>query len=103
MPGGVVAQSAQPHVGSRDRARNTRITSARTNKGIMLLQTNSYIVPKDKRAEHARLLQRFRQTLLRLGFEHFEAYEQVRANWSGSGTTGRVLQLMSFQDRKQPQ
>ena len=25
----------------------------------MLLQTNSYIVPKDKRAEHSRLLQRF--------------------------------------------
>lgn len=69
----------------------------------MLLQTNSYIVPKDKRAEHARLLQRFRQTLARLGCEHFEAYEQVGANWSGNETTGRFVQLMRFKDRKQQQ
>src|SRR5688572_12713422 len=69
----------------------------------MLLQTNSYIVPKDKRAEHARLLQRFRQTLARLGCEHFEAYEQVGANWSGTETTGRFVQLMRFRDRKQQQ
>jgi hypothetical protein len=69
----------------------------------MLLQTNSYIVPKDKRAEHARLLQRFRQTLARLGCEHFEAYEQVGANWSGNETTGRFVQLMRFRDRKQQQ
>ena len=33
----------------------------------MLLQTNSYIVPKDKRSEHSRLIRRFRQTLGRLG------------------------------------
>jgi hypothetical protein len=70
---------------------------------LMLLQTNSYIVPKDKRAEHARLLQRFRQTLHRLGCEHFEAYEQVGANWSGAETTGRFVQLMRFKDRKQQQ
>src|SRR5262245_42751481 len=69
----------------------------------MLLQTNSYIVPKDKRTEHARLLQRFRQTLARLGCEHFEAYEQVGANWSGNETTGRFVQLMRFRDRKQQQ
>src|SRR3954469_19445825 len=69
----------------------------------MLLQTNSYIVPKDKRAQHTRLLQRFRQTLARLGCEHFEAYEQVGANWSGSETTGRFVQLMRFRDRKQQQ
>jgi hypothetical protein len=69
----------------------------------MLLQTNSYIVPKDKRAEHARLLQRFRQTLARLGCDHFEAYEQVGANWSGAETTGRFVQLMRFKDRKQQQ
>jgi hypothetical protein len=50
----------------------------------MLLQTNSYIVPKEKRAEHARLVRRFRQTLARLGCDHFEVYEQVGANW-GSG------------------
>jgi len=69
----------------------------------MLLQTNSYIVPKDKRAQHTRLLQRFRQTLARLGCEHFEAYEQVGANWSGTETTGRFVQLMRFRDRKQQQ
>src|SRR3954468_8985965 len=73
------------------------------SKGIMLLQTNSYIVPKDKRAQHTRLLQRFRQTLARLGGEHFEAYEQVGANWSGTETTGRFVQLMRFRDRKQQQ
>ena len=33
----------------------------------MLLQTNSYIVPKDKRAEHARLLRRFRAALAKNG------------------------------------
>src|SRR5262245_10119063 len=69
----------------------------------MLLQTNSYIVPKDKRTEHARLLQRFRQCLARLGCEHFEAYEQVGANWSGSESTGRFVQLMRFRDRKHQQ
>jgi len=66
----------------------------------MLLQTNSYIVPKDKRAEHARLVRRFRQTLARLGCEHFEVYEQVGANWSGGESTGRYVQIMRFRDRK---
>lgn len=69
----------------------------------MLLQTNSYIVPKEKRAEHARLLARFRQTLARLGCDHFEAYEQVGSNWSGGETTGRFVQIMRFRDRKQQQ
>ena len=32
---------------------------------------------------------------------HFEAYEQVGANWSPSDTTGRFVQLMRFRDRKQ--
>jgi hypothetical protein len=66
----------------------------------MLLQTNSYIVPRDKRVEHARLLRRFRQTLIRLGCDHFEVYEQVGANWNTSETTGRFVQLMRFHDRK---
>jgi len=66
----------------------------------MLLQTNSYIVPRDKRVEHARLLRRFRQTLIRLGCDHFEVYEQVGANWNTSETTGRFVQLMRFNDRK---
>ena len=66
----------------------------------MLLQTNSYIVPKDKRTQHKRLVQRFRQSLARLGCDHFEAYEQVGANWSPADTTGRFVQLMRFRDRK---
>lgn len=66
----------------------------------MLLQTNSYVVPKEKRAEHARLVRRFRQTLARLGCDHFEVYEQVGANWSGSEATGRYVHIMRFRDRK---
>jgi hypothetical protein len=67
----------------------------------MLLQTNSYVVPKEKRTEHARLLSRFRQTLMRLGAEHFQVYEQTGANWSGGEGTGRFVQIMRFRDRKQ--
>jgi len=66
----------------------------------MLLQTNSYIVPKDKRAEHARLLRRFRQVLTKLGCDNFEVYEQVGANWSTGESTGRVVQIMRFRDRR---
>jgi hypothetical protein len=66
----------------------------------MLLQTNSYIVPKEKRAEHSRLIRRFRQTLLRLGCDHFEVYEQVGANWSNSESAGRYVQILRFLDRK---
>ena len=66
----------------------------------MLLQTNSYIVPKEKRAELTRLVRRFRQTLGRLGFEHFEVYEQVGANWGSGETTGRFVHIMRFRDRK---
>src|ERR1700683_348324 len=66
----------------------------------MLLQTNSYIVPRDKRMEHDRLLRRFRQTLMRLGCDHFEVYEQVGANWNTGETTGRFVQILRFRDRK---
>jgi hypothetical protein len=68
----------------------------------MLLQTNSYIVPKDKRTEHARLVARFKQVLARIGCDHFEAYEQVGSNWSPEAT-GRFVQIMRFRDRKQQQ
>jgi hypothetical protein len=67
----------------------------------MLLQTNSYIVPRDKRVEHARLLRRFRQTLLRLGCDHFEVYEQTGPNWTSGDSSGRFVQIMRFRDRKQ--
>lgn len=68
----------------------------------MLLQTNSYIVPKEKRSDHSRLLARFRQTLLRLGCDSFEVYEQVGGNWQGEAT-GRYVQIMRFRDKKQQQ
>jgi hypothetical protein len=69
----------------------------------MLLQTNSYIVPKDKRSEHARLVRKFRQTLARLGCDQFEVYEQVGANWAAGEATGRFVQIMRFRDRKHQQ
>jgi hypothetical protein len=66
----------------------------------MLLQTNSYIVPKERRAEHARLMKRFRQILHRIGCDDFEVYEQVGNNWSSGSATGRFVQIMRFRDRK---
>jgi hypothetical protein len=66
----------------------------------MLLQTTSYIVPKDRRADHARILRRFRQALARLGCEHFEVYEQVGANWNTRETSGRFVQILRFRDHK---
>jgi len=65
----------------------------------MLMQTNSYVVAKENRTEHARLLNRFRQTLTRLGCDQFEVYEQTGSNWS-SESTGRFVQIMRFRDRK---
>ena len=67
----------------------------------MLLQTNSYVVHKDRRAEHTRLLRRFRQVMARLGCEHFEVYEQTGPNWTGSESTGRFVHIMRFRDKKQ--
>ena len=69
----------------------------------MLLQTNSYVVPKEKRAEHARLVRKFRQTLLRLGCDQFDVFEQVTDNWGGGETTGRFVQMMRFRDRRHQQ
>lgn len=66
----------------------------------MLLQTNSYTVPKEKRVEHARLLRRFQQALAHLGCDNFEVFEQVGPNWSGNESTGRFVQIMRFRDRK---
>ena len=66
----------------------------------MLRQTNSYVGPKEKRAEHARMVRKFRQTLARLGCDQFDVFEQVGANWSGGETTGRFVQMMRFRDRK---
>lgn len=65
----------------------------------MLLQTNSYIVPKDKRTEHARLVKRFRAVMTRLGCEEFDVYEQAGPNWS-TEVGGRFVQIMRFRDRE---
>lgn len=67
----------------------------------MLLQTNSYIVPKEKRAEHARLMVRFHQCFRRLG-SLFEVYEQTGPHFSGDGG-GRFVQIMRFRDRRHQQ
>jgi hypothetical protein len=69
----------------------------------MLLQTNSYLVPKEKRHEHSRLMRRFRQTLLRLGADHFEVYEQLGANWTPLKKDGRFIQVLRFRDRQHHQ
>lgn len=68
----------------------------------MLLQTNSYIVPKERREEHARLMRRFRQILAKIGCDQFEVYEQTAPNWA-PGESGRCVQLMRFRDRKHQQ
>ena len=68
----------------------------------MLLQTNSYIVPKEKQEEHTRLMRRFKQVLQKLGCDNFEVYEQTGPNWT-PGETGRCVQLMRFRDKKHQQ
>lgn len=68
----------------------------------MLLQTNSYIVPKEKHEEHARLMRRFKQAWAKLGCDQFEVYEQTAPGWT-PGESGRFVQLMRFRDRKHQQ
>lgn len=67
----------------------------------MLLQTNSYIVPRAKRAAHAKLLTQFRQTLARLGCDLFEIYEQASPEWSTEADgESRFVQIIRFRDRQ---
>jgi hypothetical protein len=66
----------------------------------MLLQTNSYVVPKERRSEHARIVRRFKQALHRLGCDQFEVYEQAGPNWSTDEGSGRFVQIMRFRDRR---
>ena len=70
---------------------------------LMLLQTNSYVVPKEKLADHARLMRRFRQTMARLGCDCFDVFEQVGPGWSPLKTGGRFIQMIRFKDRKHHQ
>ena len=69
----------------------------------MLLLTNSYIVPREKRDDHARLVKRFRHVLTNIGLDQFEVYEQVGANWAGTDASGRFVQIMRFRDRRHHQ
>ena len=66
----------------------------------MLLQTNSYVVPARQRAEHARLLDRFRRALARVGCDLFEVYEQADANWAAPEGDARFVQIIRFRDRQ---
>jgi hypothetical protein len=67
---------------------------------FMIVQTNSYIVPLEKREAHARLMRRFRQAMLRLGCDHFEVHEQVGSHWTPQRGAGRFLQILRFRDRQ---
>lgn len=69
----------------------------------MLLQSNSYVVPKEKRADHAKLVRRMRQTMARLGCDQFDVFEQVPPNWGTGESTGRFVQMMKFRDRRHQQ
>jgi hypothetical protein len=65
----------------------------------MLLQTNSYLVPADRREEHDLLMRRFRRVLTRLGCDQFDVYEQSAPDWPAGGGTGRFVQMLRFRDR----
>lgn len=69
----------------------------------MLLQTNSYVVPKQQRAEHARLLVRFRKALARIGCDLFEVYQQADVNWNSNDSEGRFVQILRFRNREHQQ
>src|SRR3954447_18915645 len=86
--------------GSRRAPHAGGLCAERNREKFMLLQTNSYVVPKEKRSEHARMVRKFRQTLNRLGCDQFDIFEQVGANWSSGETSGRFIQMMRFRDRK---
>ena len=68
----------------------------------MLLQTNSYLVPRDRRDEHARLMRRFAASFQRLG-AHFEVFEQMGSGFSANdphAAATRFVQMMRFRDAR---
>ncbi len=68
----------------------------------MLLMTNSYLVPPDRRVEHDRLMRRFRREMKRLGLDSLEVCEQAGPGFErieGEGGT-RVVQILRFRDRQ---
>lgn len=65
----------------------------------MLLQTNSYIVAHNQRAEHVRLMRQFRVCFRRLGAD-FEVFEEAGHDAHGNAHgSARFVQLMRFRDR----
>jgi len=67
----------------------------------MLVQTNTYQVPLDKREQHLRLMRKFQQCLRRLGCDGFTVQEQTASNFAPSvGSTSRFVQTMRFRDRR---
>lgn len=66
----------------------------------MLLQTNAYSVPTDKRDSHARLTARLQEAMRKIGAT-LEVYEQVGPGFSpAEESTGRYVQVMRFRDRR---
>ncbi len=72
---------------------------------LMLLQTNSYLVPRDRRAEHTRLMRRFAACFERLGSD-FAVYEQIGSGFSpndSQASSTRFVQMMRFRDAEHHQ
>lgn len=65
----------------------------------MLMQTNAYNVPADRRDRHERLMRKFADAFRRIGAS-FEVYEQVGSTFNPADeSTGRFVQVMRFRDR----
>ncbi len=71
----------------------------------MLLQTNSYLVPRDRMAAHDELMRRFAACFARLGVAEgaFELFRQTSAEYrpDTAAAAQRVTQILRFDDRKQ--
>lgn len=65
----------------------------------MLLQTNSYLLPADRREEHARLMRRIADALKRLGCDSFEVHEEVNPDGTVPPSYSRFIQILRFRDR----
>jgi len=66
----------------------------------MLLQTNTYLVPAERREEHARLVRRMADVLKRLGCEHFEVHEEINPDGTIAPAYSRFVQILRFRDRQ---
>jgi hypothetical protein len=71
----------------------------------MLLQTNSYLVPNGRRAQHARLIQKFVACFERLGGD-IEVYEQTAPGFepfARNTEAFRFAHVMRFRDHEHQQ